>query len=208
MRHIRYKARVARKLAFLLAVSLVIVLADQWTKYLVLRDLTGRFHGLPTVGERLSAMYASPPPLGSDGLHFRPNRPITVFERFLRLRYAENPGAAWGLFRNLSEKVRGPFFHVVSIAAIILITYYFFRLTGAREEKWARLGLPLVLGGALGNYMDRLSRAFVIDFIEAHWMDKVAWPSFNVADSAICVGVGMLILDSFVRREPKPTRAS
>lgn len=197
-----------RKIALLLVVSLLIVVLDQWTKYLVLRDLTGRFHGLPTVGERLRAMYSTAPPVGSDGFHFRASRSITISERFLRLRYAENPGAAWGLFRDLSEKVRGPLFHLVSIGAVILIFHYFLRLTGAPDERWALFGLPLVLGGALGNYIDRIARSFVIDFIEAHWMDKVAWPSFNVADAAICVGVGMLVVDAFVRREQKDARVS
>jgi signal peptidase II len=60
-----------------------------------------------------------------------------------------------------------------------------------------------VLGGALGNYVDRIARGFVIDFLEAHWFDKAAWPSFNIADAAICVGVGMLVVDAFVRREEK-----
>jgi signal peptidase II len=118
------------------------------------------------------------------------------------LRYQENPGAAWGLFRNLPEDVRAPLFHVVSIGAIILILHYFRKLTGTdRAERWALWGLPLVLGGAIGNYFDRLARGFVIDFIEAHWFTKATWPSFNVADTAICIGVGMLVLDALIRRE-------
>ena len=103
--------------------------------------------------------------------------------------------------------MRGPLFHLVSIGAVFLIVYYYRKLTwGERIERWARWGLPLVLGGAIGNYVDRLARSFVIDFIEAHWFDKWAWPSFNVADSAICVGVGMLVLDAIVRREKKDAK--
>jgi signal peptidase II len=49
--------------------------------------------------------------------------------------------------------------------------------------------------------MDRLARGFVVDFIEAHWFTKATWPSFNVADTAICIGVGMLVLDALVRRD-------
>jgi signal peptidase II len=60
-----------------------------------------------------------------------------------------------------------------------------------------------VLGGALGNYLDRLARGFVIDFIEAHWHERATWPSFNVADSCIVVGVGLLLLDGLLRRESK-----
>jgi signal peptidase II len=69
-----------------------------------------------------------------------------------------------------------------------------------REAKW---GLPLVFGGAIGNYLDRLARGFVIDFLEAHWFEKAYWPAFNIADSAIVVGVGLLVIDSFVRKETK-----
>lgn len=199
-----------RKYLLLLTVALGVIFLDQWTKYLVVRELTTRFDDRPTVGERLSALYGEPPPPGYDGLHFRSKRFIELSPSFFRLRYAENPGAAWGLFRSLPPNVRGPLFHVVSIGAVVLITWYFSRLSGKDpKERWALYGLPLVLGGAIGNYIDRLARAFVIDFLEAHWYDKAAWPSFNVADSAIVVGVGLLLVDAFVRKEtPKEQEKS
>ncbi len=198
----------SRKYVILILITLVCVLLDQWTKYVVVRELTLRFQGLDTAGERLAAMYSGAP-VGSDGMHFHPKRYVTVSEKFLRMRYAENPGAAWGMFRNLPQHIRGPLFHVVSIGAVILITFYFSKLTGKDpKERWALYGLPLVLGGALGNYIDRIARGFVVDFVEAHWMDKWAWPSFNVADAAICIGVGMLVVDAFVRKEePAPSKA-
>jgi len=193
---------VPRKYLLLLSVALGVIVLDQWTKYLVVRELTTRLDDRPTLGERLSAMYGEPPPLGYDGLHFRSKRHIELSPSFFRLRYAENPGAAWGLFRSLPPNIRGPLFHVVSLGAVVFITWYFSRLGGRDpKERWALWGLPLVLGGALGNYIDRIARAFVIDFLEAHWYDKAAWPSFNVADSAIVVGVGMLMVDAFVRKE-------
>ncbi len=191
-----------RKYLLLLTVALSVIVLDQWTKYLIVRELTTRFDDRPTLGERLSAMYGEPPPQGFDGLHYRPKRYIEVSESFFRLRYAENPGAAWGLFRTLPPHIRGPLFHVVSIAAVVLISWYFSKLSGKDpREKWALWGLPLVLGGAIGNYIDRIARAFVIDFLEAHWYDKAAWPSFNVADAAIVVGVGLLMVDAFVRND-------
>jgi len=193
---------VPRKYLILLTVALSVIVLDQWTKYLVVRELTTRFDDRPTLGERLSAMYGEPPALGFDGLHYRSKRHIEVSPSFFRLRYAENPGAAWGMFRSLPPHIRGPFFHLVSIAAVVLITWYFSKLSGKDpQEKWALWGLPLVLGGAIGNYIDRIARAFVIDFLEAHWYDKAAWPSFNVADSAIVVGVGLLMVDAFVRKD-------
>ena len=198
-----------RKYLILLTVALGVIVLDQWTKYLVVRELTTRFDDLPTLSERLSAMYGEPPPQGFDGLHYRSKRYIEVSESFFRLRYAENPGAAWGLFRNLPPTTRGLLFHVVSIGAVVLITWYFSKLSGKDPaEKWALWGLPLVLGGAIGNYIDRIARAFVIDFLEAHWFDKAAWPSFNIADAAICVGVGMLMVDAFVRKEEPTAQAT
>jgi signal peptidase II len=190
-------------------VALGVIVLDQWTKYLVVRELTTRFDDRPTLGERLSAMYGEPPPQGYDGLHYRSKRHIELFPSFFRLRYAENPGAAWGLFRSLPPHIRGPLFHVVSLGAVVFISWYFSKLSGKDpKERWALWGLPLVLGGALGNYIDRLARAFVIDFLEAHWYDKAAWPSFNVADSAIVVGVGLLLVDAFVRKETPTERKS
>ena len=191
-----------RKYLYLLVITLGVIALDQWSKYAVVEELTTRFDGLGSTGERLSAMYGEPPPLGMDGRHFRSKRSVELSESFLRLRYEENPGAAWGLFRNLPPNLRGPLFHVVSLGAVVLIGYYFSKLSGTNPaERWALWGLCLVLGGALGNYIDRLARGFVVDFVQAHWKDQAYWPSFNVADMAICVGVGMLILDAFVRKE-------
>ena len=192
--------RVPRKYIILLTLALGVVVGDQITKYLTLRDLTTAFDGAQSP---MGVFLSSAPPIGFDGYHFRSKKAYTVSENFFRLRYAENPGAAFGLFRNLPEGVRGPLFHVVSLGAVVMIGYFFSKLTGRREERWALYGLPLVLGGAIGNYIDRLARGFVIDFLEAHWFDKAAWPSFNIADMAICVGVGMLVMDSIVRKEKK-----
>ena len=193
-----------RKYILLIVVALGVIALDQWSKYTVVGELTTRLDGLSSTGERLGAMYGEPPPLGVDGRHYRSKRSVELLEGYLRLRYEENPGAAWGLFRNLPPNLRGPLFHLVSLGAVVLIGYYFSKLSGTNPaERWALWGLCLVLGGALGNYIDRLARGFVVDFIQAHWKDAAYWPSFNVADMAICVGVGMLILDAFVRKEPR-----
>jgi len=192
-----YSGAVPKKYAWLFAVALGVIAADQVTKYLVLDRLTTALEG----GQGLSGFLGSAPAPGLDGYHYHPAHEYTVSPDFFRLRYAENPGAAFGLFRNVPDGFRGPLFHLVSIGAVLLIGFYVSRLTGAANERWARWGLPLVLGGALGNYVDRLARGFVIDFLEAHWFEKAWWPAFNVADSAIVVGVGLLIIDSFVRKE-------
>lgn len=204
----------SRKYVLVASVAISVAALDQWTKFIVLDELTTALDGATTTGERLSRYFGDAPKALPFGNHYGHKRTVTVSEDFLRLRYAENPGAAFGILRNVPDNVRGPLFHAISWGAVILILSYVSKLTGKDpKEVWALWGLPLVLGGAVGNYIDRLSRGFVIDFLEAHWFDNanLIWPSFNVADSAICVGVGLLIIDSFVRKElPKasPTHAS
>ena len=194
-----------RKYVWLVAIALSVIALDQWTKFLTLDKLTTAFDGVPS---RAAVFLGAAPQPGFDGYHFRPKDQIVLSDDFFRLRYAENPGAAFGLFRTVPDNLRGPLFHLVSIGAVILIGYYFAKLKGAKNERWAKWGLPLVLGGAIGNYVDRLARGFVIDFLEAHWFEKAYWPAFNIADSAIVVGVGLLIIDSFVRKEPAAVKAS
>lgn len=189
-----------RKYVFLAVVALTVIVLDQVTKFMTLDTLSLAFEGADS---KVGVFFGKAPEPGWDSYHFRPKEAVTVSDSFFRFRYAENPGAAFGLFRNLPENLRGPLFHVVSIGAVVLIGYYFSKLTGAKVERWAKWGLPLVLGGAIGNYIDRLARGFVIDFIEAHWFDKAYWPAFNIADSAIVIGVGLLVVDSFVRKETK-----
>ena len=86
-----------RKYLLLLTVALGVIVLDQWTKYLVVRELTTRFDDRPDVSERLSAMYGAPPAQGFDGLHYRSKRYIEVSPSFFRIRYAENPPALAGL---------------------------------------------------------------------------------------------------------------
>jgi signal peptidase II len=79
--------------------------------------------------------------------------------------------------------------------AIVVMSYL---IQKHRTEKLFCLSLALVIGGAAGNVYDRLTLGYVVDFISLHYQD-LYWPAFNVADSAICLGVGLLILDSFKR---------
>ncbi len=191
----------SRKYVWLAAIALTVIVLDQVTKFVVLDKLTTALDQAPS---KVSAFFGKAPEAAFDGYHYRPKDQIVLSDDYFRLRYAENPGAAFGLFRTVPPDLRGPLFHLVSIGAVILIGYYFSKLKGAKNELWAKVGLPLVLGGAIGNYIDRLARGFVIDFLEAHWLERAYWPAFNVADSAIVVGVGLLLIDSFVRKEEKP----
>ena len=87
------------------------------------------------------------------------------------------------------------FFTGVALLAIVVMSYL---IQKHRTEKLFCLSLALVIGGAAGNVYDRLTLGYVVDFISLHYQD-LYWPAFNVADSAICLGVGLLILDSFKR---------
>ncbi len=199
-----YADVVSRKYVVLLALSLGVVVLDQTTKYLILTSLTQALDEQSSTGGRLAQFFHDSPSVTYPGTHYRTKKSVSLWDDKFLLAYAENEGAAFGLFRNVPEGFRGPLFHLVSLGAVVLILYYFRKLTGAKEERWAFFGLPLVLGGALGNYVDRLSRGFVIDFLDAR---IIRWPSFNLADTAICIGVGMLVLDSLVRKEKKEKAA-
>ncbi|WP_394820898.1 signal peptidase II [Pendulispora albinea] len=129
---------------------------------------------------------------------------IHVWENHIAFILAKNRGGAWGLLQSTSENVRRPFFLLVSAAAIAFIVTLYRRLQPRqRALKW---GLPLVLGGALGNVFDRIRYGHVIDFIDVHVVYKGQdhhWPTFNVADIAICVGVALMAIDMFAARRPR-----
>lgn len=152
---------------------------------------------------RLSRTVHSPPPLCTPppGLsHYLPQRaatePLVLIRNYLDFSYAENCGGAWGLLHGASESLRKPFFLLVSIGAVAFIVYLFRTLErGQTLMKWA---LPLVLGGAFGNLWDRVARGFVVDFIHAHWQGRYHWPTFNVADITISVGIGLMVLEYLV----------
>lgn len=118
---------------------------------------------------------------------------IELLADFAHITYVRNPGAAFGILANSS--LRLPFFILVSVVAAFGILWYL------RREKGGHLRLQIALGlifsGALGNLIDRVRFGEVIDFIDVHWY-RHHWPAFNIADSAICVGVGLLLLDSWI----------
>jgi lipoprotein signal peptidase len=130
---------------------------------------------------------------------------VEVWTNHLTLILAKNRGGAWGLLQTTSESIRRPFFLLVSVAAIAFIMTLYRRLQPRqRTLKW---GLPLVLGGALGNVFDRIRYGHVIDFIDAHVLYKGVdrhWPTFNVADIAICIGVGLMAIDMFASKRGPP----
>jgi signal peptidase II len=115
----------------------------------------------------------------------------TVTSFFDLVRY-HNEGSAFG-FLNDAGGWQKWFFNIISIFASLLILYL---LKKYSEQKLFCIGLALVLGGAIGNLYDRITLGYVVDFLNFH-VNNHYWPAFNVADSAICVGVGLLLWDSF-----------
>ena len=112
----------------------------------------------------------------------------------LDFTYVRNPGAAWGIFSTLDESFRKYFFSIATVLAIFFIIYLFIKTP--IELKLTRLGYSFVIGGAIGNCIDRLYLNYVIDWIHVQW-NILTWnysyPVFNIADSFITVGVVFLI---------------
>jgi signal peptidase II len=132
-------------------------------------------------------------------------RRIDVVKDHVAFVFAKNKGGAWGLLQDENESLRRPFFVLISIAAVVFIVSLYRKLTPQQIAlKW---GLPLVLGGALGNLVDRVRYGHVVDFIDVY-IKASHWPTFNVADVAICVGVGLMAVDMFTSRAPAKARAA
>jgi signal peptidase II len=162
----------------------VVVIADQLTKILAI------IHLRPLVIEA------------------RPHdRFLTVIDGFFRLKYAENAGAAWGIGRNWPAGIRITFFIVISLVAIAVIIWFFKRIEA--KQRLLPTAVALVLGGAIGNLIDRVRMGKVVDFVDWYVTfesktdlllftvnpGEKHWPTFNVADAAISIGVILLLIE-------------
>lgn len=147
-----------------LLISLVVIVLDLYTKYLVQQSFV--------LGDKLT---------------------MTSF--FDLVRY-HNEGAAFSFLAHAGGWQKW-FFSAISVFASGLMLYL---LQKHQNEKLFSFGLSLVLGGALGNLYDRVTLGYVVDFLSFHVSD-LYWPAFNIADSAICVGVALLIWDSFITKK-------
>jgi signal peptidase II len=170
------------------AVLLCGLFADQASKFLAADRLTTGLARSGGLVERVQAYYSVK--------HLEPfsTAPYVIFRPWWRMRYAENPGAAWSIFRDQPEAVRTTFFFLANLVAAVFVVIYLRRL-GPRH-RLQQVALSLVLAGAFGNLIDRLARGYVVDFIDWHWWNRpdLYWPTFNVADSMIVVGVALLLL--------------
>ena len=127
----------------------------------------------------------------------------TVIPGFFDITYIRNFGAAFGILATTHQNFREPFFALVPFLALVAILFI---LRSTRDsQKMQILALSLIFGGAIGNYIDRLRFRFVIDFLDIHLKDIYHWPAFNIADSAIVCGVGILFLQMLFSKAEKTT---
>lgn len=119
-----------------------------------------------------------------------------VFQHFLHIIHVRNPGIAFGLLTHVGSRFKMPMLLLISGVAIVIVVFFISQIKeGSRLQL---LCFSLVLGGAIGNLIDRFRFGEVIDFIYVHWYTAFYWPAFNVADSAISVGIILLAMDIIV----------
>ena len=131
--------------------------------------------------------------------------PVVLIDGLLELRYAENCGAAFGFMRDMPSAVRKGVFYVAAAGAVVLLLWMF--ITG-RGGKLFAISVPLIVAGAIGNFVDRIKLGYVVDFVRFHLDDRWAYPTFNVADAWITIGVALILIEGFMdgRREKQLAR--
>jgi signal peptidase II len=126
---------------------------------------------------------------------------VTVIPGFFDLTHVRNTGAAFGMFNSVEFAYKPAIMVLVALAALGAVAAY--ALTLPPGQRAARYGLVLILGGAIGNLIDRATMGYVLDFVDVYWRGFHFW-AFNVADSAITVGVTLMLVDAIgVGRVPE-----
>jgi len=120
---------------------------------------------------------------------------VEIVPGYLRLSHVQNTGVAFGMLNRYDAAWKPYALALLALGAAIFILVYAARIP--HERRLLRTALAVTLGGIVGNLIDRVARGFVVDFIEFHVHESFYWPNFNVADSAITIGIGLLLLDSF-----------
>jgi signal peptidase II len=131
---------------------------------------------------------------------------IAIIPNYLDITYTQNPGAAFSMLADAPPWVRKAFLLTMACAAIVVLLFIIVR---TESVSLTSVSCALILGGAMGNLIDRAIRGRVIDFLRAHYYD-LNYPIFNVADSAITIGVVLILLVTIFGRdqEPKPDHSS
>ena len=127
---------------------------------------------------------------------------ISVIDGFFNITYVRNTGVAFGIFSAISSPAKAIFLSAFAALAAVLVVGYSLRTPIGK--RLLHVALALILGGALGNLYDRLAYGYVVDFLE-FYLRSHYWPSFNVADSAISVGVVLLAIEMMRNEAPSRT---
>lgn len=141
--------------------------------------------------------------------HFDYGESMVMIRDFFSLTYVRNTGAAFGFLATANPSFRVPFFLIVPIVAMVVLGFLYRDLP--KDAKWRAMALGLVSGGAVGNLIDRVRLGYVVDFLDFHYQSAYYFPAFNIADTAICLGVSILLLSTMVMKKepanaPAPTR--
>ena len=158
-----------------LTLTAAIVVLDAWTKWLVAKRID---------------------------LH----ETIPLVPDLFQLVHVRNTGAAFGIGANAESRLVPLFLNLGAIAVFFVVVVYAFR--AAVTDRLLQTGLHLILGGAIGNLVDRFRFGYVVDFLDVYLTiggREHHWPAFNVADSAICIGIALLFLD--MRKKPEESAA-
>jgi signal peptidase II len=125
---------------------------------------------------------------------------IEIIRGYVRLTYVRNFGVAFGYFKDPGSAWKPYLLAGLSIVAVAVIIFYSYRVP--LERVLLQAALAVTMGGILGNFSDRIIRGWVVDFIDLHIKDRFSWPTFNVADSAITIGIALLLIDALKHRGP------
>jgi len=125
------------------------------------------------------------------------NNSLSIIPGFFNMVFVFNKGGAFGLFSSLNPLLRAAIFIGFSLLAILALLIIYWK----SSHTWlTRLGIAFLMGGAIGNLMDRLRWGMVVDFLD-FYIGRYHWPAFNVADMAICIGLGLVFLELFLIRD-------
>ena len=128
-----------------------------------------------------------------------PGKRVGIIPGFFNLTHIHNPGGAFGFLAGQDEMLRSMIFVFVSTLAICFILYFY--LKTAPTHFWLATGLAMIFGGAIGNLIDRIRFGKVVDFLD-FYIGRLHWPAFNVADSAITIGILIFLFHVVFNRLP------
>jgi signal peptidase II len=168
---------------------------DLWTKDLAVEHLSEtRSREVPPACE--------PDEAGHIYMQRQRGEAKVLIDQYLEFRYAENCGAAFGMLNDAPRWLRFGVFMTAAVAAVGVLMWLFVIGNGGPLFAWS---VPFVVSGAIGNLVDRARLGYVVDFIRFHLPSGWEWPTFNVADITITIGVGLLLLDGLRKPTPSPS---